>query len=85
MIELRMLDGPRGYFKLRLHSVDDAMRLVVALRGLPLGIIFNATRDTVIIVKRGALFNLEIEKLAVTLGLCHPRFFVPKGAAVKGH
>lgn len=85
MIELRMLDGLRGYFKLRLHSVDDAMRLVVALRGLSLGITFNTASDTVIVVKRGAVFNLEIEKIAVSLGLCRLRFFVPKGAAIKGH
>ena len=85
MIELVMLDGLRGYFKLRLHSADDAMRLVVALRGLSLGITFNMASDTVIVVKRGALFNLEIEKIAVSLGLCRLRFFVPKGAAAIGH
>lgn len=85
MIELRMLDGLRGYFKLRLHSADDALRLVVSLRGLSLGITFNTASDTIIVVKRGALLNLEIEKIAVSLGLCHPRFFVPKGAAAKGH
>lgn len=78
MIELRLLDGGRGYLRLRLHSVADTMRLIIALRHLSLGISFNATSDKCIIVRRGAYFAEQIEKIAVALGLCRMRFFIPK-------
>ncbi len=78
MIELRLLDGERGYFRLRLHSAADAMRLLVGLRHLSLGISFNAMSDNCIIVRHGAYFTEQIEKIGVALGICRMRFFVPK-------
>jgi len=73
IIELRLYNGVSGYFVLKIDDRNTALKVIIALRLLPIAIYWKFT-DNIITVGRGAYFYKEIETITNKLGLSRSRF-----------
>lgn len=78
-IEMRIhgVYGPTGgYFRLRIHSEEDAIQVAIRLRGLGMGLCYQRGRN-MISWNYKALDS--VIKLLSKTDFCRNAFFVPKG------
>lgn len=77
MTELRVtgIYGAKGgYFRLRIHSSEDAIRACVLLRHLGLGLTYQVGKTTIMQTETYMEFD-EIEKVLIKAGLARQKLF----------
>ncbi len=70
-IELRFMDGPRGYFRLYIHGPAEAMKTLVALRHIGLGLSWSPCTT---IMTTSALNLDSAERVLIQVGLARKRY-----------